>query len=42
VYLRQNDFDAEVIQQERPDVAIQEIVGRHLYAFIPTPTLIPN
>jgi hypothetical protein len=42
VYLWQNDFDADVIQQERPDVVIQEIVGHHLYTFIPTPALIPN
>ena len=42
VYLWQNDFDADVIQEEHPDVVIQEIVGRHIYTFIPTPTLIPN
>lgn len=30
VYLWQNNFDAGVIRQERPDVVIQEIVGRHL------------
>jgi alginate O-acetyltransferase complex protein AlgJ len=41
VYLWQNDFDAEVIQQEHPDLVIQEIVGRHLYNFIPSPELVP-
>jgi alginate O-acetyltransferase complex protein AlgJ len=30
VYLWQNNFDADVIRAERPDVVIQEIVGRHL------------
>ena len=28
--------------QEHPDVVIQEIVGRHLYNFIPSPELVPN
>jgi alginate O-acetyltransferase complex protein AlgJ len=41
VYVWQNDFDANLIQQERPDVVIQEIVGRHLYNFIPSPELVP-
>jgi hypothetical protein len=41
VYLWQNDFDAEVVQHEHPDVVIQEIVGRHLYNFIPSPELVP-
>jgi alginate O-acetyltransferase complex protein AlgJ len=41
VYLWQNDFDAGVITQEHPDVVIQEIVGRHLYGFIPSPELVP-
>ena len=30
VYLWQNNFDVDVIRAERPDVVIQEIVGRHL------------
>jgi hypothetical protein len=30
VYLWQNNFDVEVVRQERPAVVIQEIVGRHL------------
>jgi len=42
VFLWQNDFDAEVIQKEHPDVVIQEIVGRHLYNFIPSPELVPK
>jgi alginate O-acetyltransferase complex protein AlgJ len=42
VYLWQNDFDADAVLQERPDVVIQEIVGRHLYNFIPSPELIPR
>jgi hypothetical protein len=42
VYLWQNDFDAAVVTQEHPDVVIQEIVGRHLYNFIPSPELVPQ
>ena len=42
VYLWQNDFDADVVSKEHPDVVIQEIVGRHLYNFIPSPELIPR
>jgi alginate O-acetyltransferase complex protein AlgJ len=42
VYLWQNDFDADVVARERPDVVIQEIVGRHLYGFIPSPELVPD
>jgi hypothetical protein len=42
VYLWQNDVDADVIESEHPDVVIQEIVGRHLYSFVPTPSLIPS
>jgi alginate O-acetyltransferase complex protein AlgJ len=42
VYLWQNDFDAEVVQKEYPDVVIQEIVARHLYTFIPSPELVPH
>ena len=42
VYLWQNDFDAAVVTQEHPDVVIQEIVGRHLYNFIPSPELVPK
>lgn len=42
VYLWQNDFDAQVIEQEHPDIVIQQIVGRHLYGFIPSPELVPQ
>lgn len=42
VYLWQNDFDADVVTREHPDVVIQEIVGRHLYNFIPSPELVPK
>jgi hypothetical protein len=42
VYLWQNDFDANAVLAERPDVVIQEIVGRHLYDFIPSPELVPE
>jgi alginate O-acetyltransferase complex protein AlgJ len=42
VYLWQNDFDAAEVQKEHPDVVIQEIVGRHLYNFIPSPELVPD
>jgi alginate O-acetyltransferase complex protein AlgJ len=42
VYLWQNDFDAQVIEQERPDIVIQQIVGRHLLNFIPSPELVPQ
>jgi len=42
VYLWQNDFDAAVVEREHPDVVIQEIVGRHLYSFIPSPELVPE
>jgi alginate O-acetyltransferase complex protein AlgJ len=42
VYLWQNDFDAGVVTREHPDVVIQQIVGRHLYNFIPSPELVPK
>jgi hypothetical protein len=42
VYLWQNDFDAAEVEKEHPDVVIQEIVGRHLYNFIPSPELVPK
>lgn len=41
VYLWQDDFDADIVRREHPDVVIQEIVGRHLYDFIPSPELVP-
>ena len=42
VYLWQNDFLTEDVIKEHPDVVIQEIVGRHLYNFIPSPELVPK
>lgn len=42
VYLWQNDFDADAVMKEHPDVVIQQIVGRHLYNFIPSPELVPR
>jgi hypothetical protein len=42
VYLWQNDFDAAEVTKEHPDVVIQQIVGRHLYNFIPSPELVPD
>jgi hypothetical protein len=42
VYVWQNDFDAGVVEQEHADVVIQQIVGRHLYNFIPSPELVPG
>ena len=42
VYLWQNDFDTDVVQQERPDVVIQEVVGRHLLTHAPYPDGIPH
>jgi hypothetical protein len=42
VYLWQNDFDAEVVEKEHPDVVIEEIVGRHLYLFLASPELVPK
>jgi len=42
VYLWRNDFSTEEIEQEHPDVVLQEIVSRHLQYFVPSPELIPN
>jgi alginate O-acetyltransferase complex protein AlgJ len=42
VYLWQNDFDADAVRRENADVVIQEIVGRHLYTYEPTPSLVPD
>lgn len=41
VYVWQKDFDATTVKEEHPDVVIHEIVGRHLYNFIPSPELVP-
>ena len=40
--LWQNDFAAEEVLTERPAIVIQEIVGRHLYTFEPSPELVPR
>jgi hypothetical protein len=42
VYLWQNDFIPDDVLKSKPDVVIQEIVGRHLYNFIPSPELVPR
>jgi alginate O-acetyltransferase complex protein AlgJ len=42
LYQWQNDFDPELVRRERPDVVIQEMVGRHLHIFVPTPSLVPD
>ena len=42
IYLWQNDFDSNAVLAEHPDVVIQQIVGRHLHEFIPSPELIPR
>jgi hypothetical protein len=42
LYQWQNDFDPELVQREHPQVVIQEMVGRHLYIFVPTPELVPR
>lgn len=41
-FVWQNDFDADDIRKARPDVVIEEIVGRHLYTFVPSPELVPR
>jgi hypothetical protein len=42
VYLWRNDFSVEEIEKEHPDVVLQEIVGRHVQWFVPSPELIPE
>jgi hypothetical protein len=42
VYLWQNDFEPEVIQQEHPHIVIQEIVARHLVTTVAYPDGIPH
>jgi len=42
LYQWQNDFDPDLIRREQPDVVVQEMVGRHLYIFVPTPELVPS
>jgi hypothetical protein len=42
LYQWQNNFDPDLVRQEHPDVVIQEMVGRHLMTFVPTPELAPD
>jgi len=42
VYLWRNDFAVDEIEKEQPDVVLQEIVGRHVQWFVPSPELIPE
>ena len=42
VYLWRNDFSVEEVEKEHPDVVLQEIVGRHVQWFTPSPELIPD
>jgi len=42
VYLWQNDFLPANVEKEHADVVIEEIVGRHLYSFVPSPQLVPD
>jgi alginate O-acetyltransferase complex protein AlgJ len=42
VYSWRNDFDTGEIRAAHADVVIQEIVGRHLYEYIPSPEDIPE
>jgi hypothetical protein len=41
LYVWQNDVDPDAALSEHADVVIQEIVGRHLYSFVPSPTMVP-
>lgn len=41
-YMWENDFDANLVEKEHPDIVIQELVGRHLYVFTPSPGLVPS
>ena len=41
VYLWRNDFAADEVLAEHPDVVLQEIVSRHIQYYEPSPELIP-
>lgn len=41
-YYWQNELDFQAIDAEKPDVVIQEYVGRHLFTYVPYPGLVPN
>jgi hypothetical protein len=42
VYLWQRDIDEDLVRKEHPDVVIQEVVGRFLSMFTPTPPTLPR
>jgi alginate O-acetyltransferase complex protein AlgJ len=42
VYLWRNDFSAEDVEREQPDVVLHEMVSRHVQWFVPSPELIPE
>lgn len=41
-YYWQNELDFQAIEAERPDVVVQEYVGRHLFTYVPYPGIVPN
>ncbi|MBM3770088.1 MAG: hypothetical protein FJW27_02155 [Acidimicrobiia bacterium] len=41
-YFWQNELDFQAIETERPDVVIQEYVGRHLVTYVPYPGIVPH
>lgn len=41
-YYWQNEFDFGAIEVDRPDVVIQEYVGRHLFTYVPYPGIVPE
>lgn len=41
-YMWQNEFDFAEIEKQKPDVVIQEYVGRHFFTFVPYPGIIPR
>jgi alginate O-acetyltransferase complex protein AlgJ len=42
VYVWQNAFDAKLVEQEKPDVVLHQMVGRHLYMSSAYPELVPE
>jgi alginate O-acetyltransferase complex protein AlgJ len=41
-YLWQNEFDFDQVERDKPDVLIQEYVGRHFFTYGPYPGIIPD
>jgi alginate O-acetyltransferase complex protein AlgJ len=41
-YLWQNEFEFSDIGRDKPDIVIQEFVGRHFYTYVPYPGIIPD